>query len=75
MTMRKALTAAVATGLVFSGAASAATMGQTALRNAAPVEDAEQLAGGGIGFIVAAIVAAGVLFVILDDDDNEPASP
>jgi len=77
MTLRKGLSALVATSLVFGGAASAAAAGAAdSLRQPARVAESENLAGGGaIGWIIAALVAAGVALVIVEDDSDEPVSP
>lgn len=74
MKIRKALTALVATSLLFGGAASAAALGENALRQPAALGDSEQLGGAGIGWIIALVVAAGVAIVIIEDDE-EPESP
>ena len=75
MTIRKTLSALAAASLVFGGAASAATA-NASLREAAPVDESEQLGGvGAIGWIIAAAVAVGVALVIIDDDDEDPVSP
>lgn len=73
MTIRKALSSAVAASLVIGAAASAASVGAETLRQPANVEEAENLGGIGIGWIVALVVAAGVALVIIEDD--EPSSP
>jgi len=77
MTLRKGLSALVATSLVFGGTASAAAAGAAdSLRQPARVAEGEELAGAGaVGWIIAALVAAGVALVIIEDDEDEPASP
>lgn len=72
MVIRKALFALVAAGTVLGSTAAVAA---PALRTASPTPQAEEL-GGGMGFawIVAVLIAAGVIAVIASDDDEEPAS-
>jgi predicted metal-binding membrane protein len=46
-------------------------------RNPAPVDESQSLAGGSVvAWIMAGLLVAGVIFVLVDDDDDEsPASP
>lgn len=74
MTIRKALSAIVATSLIFGGTAAVAA-GADTLRQPAAIGEAEELGGGGIGWIIALAVAAGVALVIIEDDDEESESP
>jgi hypothetical protein len=49
-----------------------------AARTAAPVDDAESLSGGAsIAWVIAAIMVIGVVWAIVDDDDDNdlPVSP
>lgn len=72
MTIRKALSALVATSLVLGGTAAVAA---ESLRQPAAITESEELSGGfGIGWIIALAVAAGVALVIIEDDD-EAESP
>lgn len=76
MTIRKTLSALVAASIVFGSAASAATGADAVLRQSAPVEEGEQIAGAGLGWAIAIAVAAGIALVIIEDDedDDEPES-
>ena len=72
MVIRKALFALAAAGTVFGSTVAAAA---PAVRTASPVGESEEMAGtGGFAWIVAALIAAGVIAVIASDDDEEPAS-
>jgi uncharacterized protein YmfQ (DUF2313 family) len=76
MVLRKAITATVAATLALVGTASASAAGDSiAARQVANVNEAEQLGGMGMGWLIAVLVAAGVALVIIEDDDDEPASP
>ena len=76
MVLRKAITATMAATLALVGTASASAAGDNiAARQAADVNEGEQLAGMGMGWLIAVLVAAGVALVIIEDDDDEPASP
>lgn len=75
MTLRKGLSALAATGLLMGATGAVAADG---IRQAAPISDSEGLVGGGgaVGWVIAALVAAGIVLVIVEDDANEaPASP
>lgn len=45
------------------------------VRTAAPVDDAESLRGNGFAWLMAAVMVAGVIFILTDDDDGFPQSP
>ncbi len=73
MTIRKALSAFVATSLVFGGTAAVAAGAET-LRQPAAVDEAEGAGGFSTGWIIALAVAAGVALVIIEDDDESEES-
>ena len=72
--MRTASTAIAISGLLLGS-----TMAQAAdapARESSSVSDSEGLAGGGFGFVIAGLVALGIILVISDDNgNNAPASP
>ena len=70
MMIRKALSAVIATSLVFGGTAAAAAVCAEALRQPAAIGEGEELAGVGMGWLIALAVAAGVALVIIEDDDD-----
>ena len=75
MFSRKALVALASAGMVFgSTAAAAAPVAVDEVRAASPVEDAENIRLRGIGWVIALAVVAGVIFIVLGDDD-ESISP
>jgi predicted exporter len=71
MTMTKSIAALAAISLA------AAPVTAQAARTAAPVQDAESLSGGAtIAWVIAAIMVIGVVWAIVDDDDDDlPVSP
>lgn len=72
MVIRKALIALAAAGTILGSTVAVAA---PAARTSAPVGQTEELAGAGsFAWIIAALVAAGVIAVIASDDDEEPAS-
>ncbi len=71
----KLLALAAAGSVTLAGAASASAAIDLPVRQAAVVAENEGLVGSGLGFIIAALVAAGVVYVIVDDDEDEPQSP
>jgi hypothetical protein len=74
MVIRKALVALASAGLVLGSTAAAAA--PVADRAASPVEGADAIGGGAWVWILALIVAAGVIGVIASDSDEEiPTSP
>jgi hypothetical protein len=76
MIIRKSLIGLAATGLVLgSTAAAAAPAGEA--RTASSVSETEGLAGiGTFGLLLGILIVAGVLGVVLsDDDDDLPVSP
>lgn len=77
MVIRKALAALAAVGTVLgSTAAAAAPADVSGLRSASASDKAEGIAGGSFVWIIAALVAAGVIAVIVsDNDEEEPVSP
>jgi len=76
MVLRKAITAGVAATLALVGTASASAAGdRIAARQSADVGESEQIGGMGLGWLIAVLVAAGVALVIIEDDDDSPASP
>ena len=76
MVIRKALVALASAGIVFgSTAAAAAPAAVSDARAASPVAESEAL-GGSWAWILALIIAAGVIGVIASDGDEEiPVSP
>ncbi|MBC7160455.1 MAG: hypothetical protein H5U21_10485 [Porphyrobacter sp.] len=74
MVIRKALFALATAGLVVGSTAATANA-----RVASPVAESENMAGGGsFAWIIAALIAAGVIGVIVSDDDENddlPTSP
>ncbi|MGC1270792.1 MAG: hypothetical protein WA842_09385 [Croceibacterium sp.] len=70
MVIRKALLGLATAGLVFGSTAVAAA---PVARTGAPVGQSENL-GGSFGWILALLIAAGVIGVIASDSD-EPVSP
>ncbi|HLV08301.1 MAG TPA: hypothetical protein VKY80_11565 [Croceibacterium sp.] len=75
MVTRKALVALASAGLVFGSTAAAAAPAAADVRVASPVAEAEGL-GGSWAWILALIIAAGVIGVIASDGDEEiPVSP
>ena len=77
MIIRKALFALSASGMVLGSTAMiAAPAAAEELRAGAAVNEAEGLGGGGFGWILGLIIAAGVIGVIAADDDEDlPVSP
>lgn len=76
MIVRKSLLGLAAAGMVFGS--TAATAAPVALdRSGSDVAASEDLAGvGTFGILLALLIVAGVLAVILSDDDDEaPTSP
>lgn len=75
MVIRKALVALASAGLVIgSTAANAAPVAD--VRAASPVEEADAIGGGAWVWILALIVAAGVVGIVASDSDEEvPTSP
>lgn len=74
MVIRKALIALASTGLVLGSTAASAA--PAAVRAPSPVEEADAVGGGSWAWILALIVAAGVIGVIASDSDEEiPTSP
>ena len=72
---RNALVALASAGLVFgSTAAAAAPVAVDEVRVASPVEDAENIRKRGLGLVILVAVVAGVLLIVLSDDD-EAISP
>lgn len=71
MVIRKALLGLATAGLVFGSTAAAAA---PAARTGAPVEQSDAVGGFGFGWILAILIAAGVIGVIASDSD-EPVSP
>lgn len=69
--MTKWIAALVAVSLAAAPAAAQTT------RTAAPVGDTESLTGGAtIAWIIAALMVAGAILIITDDDDSDlPSSP
>jgi hypothetical protein len=45
-----------------------------ASRSAAPVSEAESLGGPAIAWIFAAVMVVGAILILIDDDDDVPAS-
>lgn len=75
MVIRKALVALASAGLVL-GSTAAAAAPVADVRAASPVEGADAIGGGAWVWILALIVAAGVIGVIASDSDEEiPTSP
>ena len=72
MVIRKALVALASVGLVFGSTAVAAAP-VADVRAASPVEDSEGLRGS-FGWILALIIAAGVIGIVASDG-NEAVSP
>jgi hypothetical protein len=73
MVIRKALIALATAGLVVGSTAAAAA---PAARTASPVGQSEEMAGAGsFAWIIALLIAAGVVAVIASDDDESPTSP
>ena len=73
MVIRKALLAAAAVGMVVG---STTAMAAPAARTASPVGETEGLAGAGFAWIIAALIAAGVVAIVVTDDDEDlPTSP
>lgn len=74
MVIRKALFALGAAATVVGSTAATANA-----RVASPVEETESMAGGGFAWVIAALIAAGVVGVIVSDDDEDdedmPTSP
>lgn len=70
MFVRKALFALAAAGMAMGSTAAVAAPARTA----APVDASEGLAGAGFAWIIAALIAAGVIAIVVTDDDEEPAS-
>lgn len=76
MVIRKALVALASAGLVFGSTAAAAAPAVADARAASPVAESDSLAGGSWAWILAAIIAIGVIGVIAADSDDEvPVSP
>jgi hypothetical protein len=76
MIVRKSLLSLAAAGMVFGSTAAAAA--PVALdRSGSEVSNSEELAGvGTFGILLGLLIVAGVLAVILsDDDDDAPTSP
>ena len=76
MIVRKSLIGLAAAGLVL-GSTAAAAVPVAADRSGSPVAGSEDLAGvGTFGLLLALLVVAGVVAIILSDDDEDaPASP
>jgi hypothetical protein len=73
MVIRKAIFALATAGLVFGSTAVAAA---PAARDASPAAEAENMRGGSWGWILAAIIIAGVIGVIASDSEEaRPVSP
>lgn len=73
MVIRKVLLATVSAGLVFGSTAAVAAPAVGEARSASSVADAEGISG--FGWILGLIIAAGVVAVIVADDDDAPVSP
>ena len=75
MSLMRTASAAIA----ISGLLLGSTMAQAAdapARESSSVSDSEGLASGGFGFVIAGLVALGIILVISDDNgNNAPASP
>jgi len=76
MIVRKSLIGLAAAGLVF-GSTAAAAAPVAADRSGSPVAESEDLAGvGTFGLLLALLIVAGVIAIILSDDDEDaPISP
>ena len=73
MIIRKALIGLASAGLVFgSTAAAAAPVAMDDVRVGSSVDQAEELSS--FGWVVAVLIFAGVIGVILADDDEDPIS-
>ena len=68
MVIRKALLATVSAGLLLGSTAAVAAPAVSEARSASQVADAEGLSG--FGWILGALIAAGVIAVIVSDDDE-----
>jgi hypothetical protein len=75
MVIRKTLIGLAATGMIFGSTAAAAAPVAGEARSASQVTKSEDLRGfGSFGILLALLIAAGVILVILSDDD-EAVSP
>ncbi len=76
MVIRKAFVAAATSALIFGSTAAIAAPGAE-LRMGSAIAESEELGGSsGFGIIVALLIAAGVIGVILADNDEDlPTSP
>lgn len=74
MVIRKALVALASAGMVFGSTAAVAAPAVGSVRVSSPVAEAEGV--GGWAWILALVIAAGLIGVIASDGDDEfPVSP
>ncbi|RPF70239.1 hypothetical protein [Aurantiacibacter spongiae] len=78
MFFRKALFGLASSGLMLGSTMAAAAPSASPItgeREATPITQADDMGGMGLGWLIALLVAAGVVAVIVTDDGNDPVSP